>query len=97
MQDEGCGSDGGGDFISAHRNDDGWRCADCRTDWPCLVFRRRLRALYADDLARLRTFMRHFRDRAAVDLDNLTPAQLDTRFLGWIDRPHPRPRPRRSI
>ncbi len=53
-----------------------------------------------DDLTaahRLRIFMRHFRDRAAVDLTDLTPEQLDTRFLGWTSTSPPIHRRTRSI
>lgn len=86
------------DLVSAHRNDERWRCVDCGTDWPCAVFQRRLRSLYAENPDRLRTFMRHFRDRAAADLGDLSPTQLDARFVGWVDesRSHPRLH-RRSI
>lgn len=78
-------------LITAHRNDAEWRCVDCGTNWPCAIFQRRMRAPYADEPDRLRTFMRHFRDRAASDLGDLTPAQLDARFLGWTE-PDPAPR-----
>ena len=77
------------DLIAAHRNDDAWRCADCRDAWPCATFRRRLRTLYQREPDRLRTFMSHFRDRAIKDLTELNAAQLDARFLGWIAGPPP--------
>ena len=84
-------------LVTAHRNDDEWRCVDCGTDWPCVIFRRRMRALYAEAPDRLRTFMRHFRDRAAADLGDLTPAQLDARFLGWTEPDPPLRQRMRSI
>jgi hypothetical protein len=31
--------------------------------------------------------MRHFRDRAAPELTDLTTEQVDARFIGWIARP----------
>ena len=77
------------DLISAHRNDDAWQCADCRGVWPCVTFKRRLRTLYQREPAKLRTFMSHFRDRAAPELPDLDPPQLDARFLGWISGPPP--------
>ncbi|WP_329107247.1 hypothetical protein OG792_03465 [Micromonospora sp. NBC_01699] len=77
------------DLIAAHRNNDAWQCADCRDPWPCPTFRRRLRILYQREPGKLRTFMMHFRDRAAPELSELDPAQLDTRFLGWISGPPP--------
>jgi hypothetical protein len=33
--------------------------------------------------------MTHFRDRAATELGELDPAQLDNRFIGWIPGPPP--------
>lgn len=33
--------------------------------------------------------MSHFRARAAIELIDLDPAQLETRFLGWISGPPP--------
>jgi hypothetical protein len=77
------------DLIAAHRNDDRWQCADCREAWPCVIFRRRLRTLYQREPDKLRTFMSHFRARAAIELIDLDPAQLETRFLGWISGPPP--------
>ena len=56
------------------------------------VFRCLLRALYQRDPNKLTTFMVPFRNRAAADLTDLTPAQIETRFLGWISEP-----PRRRL
>ena len=54
----------------------------------CAVFRRRARALYPGEPDRLTAFMRHFQDRAAPALPELTPEQIEARFVGWInDRP----------
>jgi hypothetical protein len=36
--------------------------------------------------------MHHFRERAAADLPDLTPVQVEARFLGWISDPPPRRR-----
>ncbi|MGW4467972.1 hypothetical protein [Micromonospora sp. NPDC004704] len=77
------------DLIAAHRNDDAWQCADCREEWPCPTFRRRLRILYHREPDKLRIFMGHFRDRAAEELRELDSTQLDVRFLGWISGPPP--------
>jgi hypothetical protein len=62
-----------------------------------VVFRRRLRALYDREPEKMATFMGHFRDRAAAELDGFTAEQIDDRFLGWIDNPPHRRRGLRSI
>jgi hypothetical protein len=43
--------------------------------------------LYPDDPDQLTIFMRHFRDRAAPELTDLTTEQVDARFIGWIAQP----------
>ncbi|WP_329105440.1 hypothetical protein OG792_32625 [Micromonospora sp. NBC_01699] len=76
------------DLTSAHRPaPDDWRCPDDGEDWPCAVFRRRVRLLYPGEPDRLAAFMRHFRDRAAPALPELTPEQIQARFVGWINDP----------
>ncbi|WP_326560492.1 hypothetical protein [Micromonospora sp. NBC_01796] len=80
------------DLLAPHRPDPAWNCGDCGELWPCPVFRGRLRSLYRGDTEKLTTFMRHFRERAAVDLADLPPAQIEARFLGWISDPPPRRR-----
>ena len=44
-------------------------------------------SLYRNDRDRLRTFMAHFRDKAAIDLPDLTAEQIEARFTGWIADP----------
>jgi hypothetical protein len=76
------------DLSAPHRPGDNWRCHDDSEEWPCPIFRRRMWVLYPDDPDRLATFMRHFRDKAAPTLPELTAKQIETRFIGWInDRP----------
>ncbi|MFK3980890.1 hypothetical protein ACI2K4_10995 [Micromonospora sp. NPDC050397] len=72
------------DLSAVHRNDERWRCVDCLAEWPCRVARRRLLVLYRREPARLVTYVRHFRDRAAVDLPALSTRELDLRFFGWV-------------
>jgi hypothetical protein len=73
------------DLIAPHRHGVDWHCQDCREAWPCVIFRRRLRTLYHGEPEKITTFMGHFRDRAAVELPDLTPEQIEARFLGWIN------------
>ena len=80
------------DLVGAHRPGADWQCADCAQPWPCPVFRRRLRDLYQRDPDKLTSFMVPYRNRAAADLTDLTPTQIETRFLGWISEP-----PRRRL
>ncbi|MGW4465811.1 hypothetical protein [Micromonospora sp. NPDC004704] len=79
--------DDGDPMGAPHRPGADWRCRDDNEEWPCQVFKRRMWSLYRNDRDRLTTFMRHFRDRAGVDLDDLTPERAETRFLGWIHDP----------
>jgi hypothetical protein len=72
------------DLTAPHRPDDGWRCRDDGEEWPCAVFRRRMWVLYSEDPGRLAAFMRHFRDKAAPALPELTARQVEVRFIGWI-------------
>jgi hypothetical protein len=53
--------------------------------------------LYRREPEKLTTFVNHFRDRAAAELDGLTPEEIDARFLGWIDEPPHRRLGLRSI
>jgi hypothetical protein len=81
-------SDGDHDALGApHRPGADWRCRDDGKEWPCPVFRRRMWSLYRNDRNRLATFMRHFRNKAAADLTELTPREVETRFIGWINDP----------
>jgi hypothetical protein len=79
----------GDDLTAVHRYDERWRCVDCRDEWPCPVIRRRLLVLYRREPAKLRVYLRHFRDRAAVQLPELPTRQLDARFFGWTPDPNP--------
>ncbi|RKR90660.1 hypothetical protein BDK92_5038 [Micromonospora pisi] len=80
------------DLSVPHRPDTGWLCADCARPWPCPIFRGRLRILYHRESDKLVTFMEHFRERAAEELTDLSPAEIEARFLGWISDPPPRRR-----
>ncbi|MEV4629571.1 hypothetical protein AB0J90_25240 [Micromonospora sp. NPDC049523] len=77
------------DLTAVHRNDERWRCVDCRREWPCPVIRRRLLVLYRREPVKLRVYLRHFQDRAATQLPELSTRQLDARFFGWIPDPPP--------
>jgi hypothetical protein len=79
--------EGDDDLTAPHRPGVDWRCRDDGDPWPCAIFRRRMWTLYPDDPDRLTIFMRHFRDRAAPELTDLTTEQVDARFIGWIARP----------
>ncbi|WP_329109028.1 hypothetical protein OG792_10160 [Micromonospora sp. NBC_01699] len=76
------------DLTAVHRNDQRWRCVDCHGEWPCPVIRRRLLVLYRREPARLRIYLRHFHDRAMLELPELSTRQLDARFFGWIPDPN---------
>lgn len=79
------------DLLAPHRPDSGWKCGDCGQPWPCPVFCSRLRILYHREPDKLVTFMSHFRNQAAAELTDVTAAQIQARFLGWIsDPPHRR-------
>jgi hypothetical protein len=73
------------DLGAPHRPGDNWCCRDDGEEWPCPVFRRRMWVLYPDDPDRLAAFMRHFRDKAAPALHELTAKQIEARFIGWIN------------
>ena len=75
------------DLLTPHRADSEWQCGDCAEPWPCPTFRARLRILYRREPEKLVTFMNHFRERAAGELTDLSVAQIEARFLGWIDDP----------
>ncbi|MFK3983549.1 hypothetical protein ACI2K4_24590 [Micromonospora sp. NPDC050397] len=75
------------DLSAPHRPGDDWRCRDDGREWPCQIFRQRMRLLYPDDPIRLAAFMRHFRDKAAPALPELTARQVEARFIGWINQP----------
>lgn len=83
------------DLSAVHRNDERWRCVDCLGEWPCPVARRRLLVLYRREPERLVTYLRHFRDRAAVELPALSTRELDLRFFGWVPAVSPAARRRR--
>ncbi|MGW4465738.1 hypothetical protein [Micromonospora sp. NBC_01796] len=80
------------DLSAPHRPGDDWLCRDDGLEWPCPIFRRRMWILYPNDPHRLAAFMRHFRDKAAPALPELTAKQVEARFIGWIKDPPTRRR-----
>lgn len=65
-----------------------WRCPDDGDEWPCDVYKRRLRRHYGRDAVGMIVFMHPFFERAVIDLPDVPPPELRARFLGWCRRPH---------
>jgi hypothetical protein len=63
-----------------------WECAGCGAPWPCLTRRRQLRAEYNGGQPELSALMGYYRTQAQVDVPGASPAGLDARFVGWIEK-----------
>jgi hypothetical protein len=65
-----------------------WTCAGCGDDWPCFERQARLHIRYQHNRAALRSHLGRYEAVAAADLTDLTPEELRTRFLGWVEKAH---------
>jgi hypothetical protein len=63
-----------------------FRCRACGAPWPCQPARLSLLLAYRDNRIGLLVYLACQLHRALHDLPNSNPAQLSTRFLGWVPR-----------
>ena len=73
---------GGGGHMAVRPS---WSCAGCGGAWPCLVARVELAGLFGP--VALATYMVERMTEAAIDLPDVTAAELFDRFLVWTWRP----------
>jgi hypothetical protein len=75
-------SGGGGGHVAVRPS---WSCAGCRRAWPCAVARAELADVFGP--VALATYAVERMTEAALDLPDVTAAELFDRFLVWTWRP----------